>query len=338
MFLMRAAGSSTAAALLDGASADGAAAAVALTRLEAALAGAPNSDVVGAAAATPAPVPLVPKLNEGAVEVAGAVEEAVVGAEAKLLLNEKPLLAAGAVDEDELLTVEVAAVAADGRAKEKEGAVDDGVAEADREAAEDDEALRLDELSEKPPEPNSPPVTDAALGAVVAAVAGAAGVAVEPSVPKEKLGAESEAAEPNENAGAEEAGAAAEDRADAEPNRPREREGVEAVAAGAAPPNENEGAALVAAGAAAGAPKEKAAPAEAAGAAAVPNEKGAAAVDEEEEEAGAREPNEKPPVDASGAEVAGATTPNEKPPVAGAAAPKAGAVPVVAAGAAAAAG
>lgn len=262
--------------------------------------------------------------------MAAAVDAVAAGVEAKLLLNEKPVPEAGAADEDELLTVEVAAVAAEGSEKEKDGAVDDGAAEADKDddddEEEEEEALRA-EPREKPPEPNKAPVA-----------AGAAVVEVEPSVPKEKLGTEAvdeAGAEPNEKAGAEVDGAAAEDRVDVEPNRPSEREGVVAVAAaGAAPPKEKEGATPAAAEVAAGAPNEKAAPVEAIGAAAVPNEKGALAA--AENEAGAREANEKPPVEAGGAaasEAGGAAAPNENPP-AGVAAPKAGAGAVVAVAAA----
>ena len=135
---MRDAGSNTA-PLADDAAAAGAVAAVdvVLPALAAELAGAPNSDVEAAALVVGADEL---KLNAGAAE---AEEAAADGAVAKLPPNEKPLLVAGAEDEDELVTVDVAAVAADGKLKEKDdGAVDEGAAEADSDDDEDDE-LRL---------------------------------------------------------------------------------------------------------------------------------------------------------------------------------------------------
>ena len=193
----------------------GAAADVPLAALDPVLAVEPKSDVL---AAPPLAAPDEPKLNTGAVEVAAEVEEVVGGAEVKLP-NEKPLLVAGAEDDDELLTVEVAAVAAEGREKEKDGAVDEGAAEVDRDDEEDDE-LRL-EPKDRPPEPNSPPLDDAPPAA---AVEGAAVEVVEPTVPNEKLGADDEAAGvPKENAGAEEDEAAEEDRVDVEPNSGNDR-------------------------------------------------------------------------------------------------------------------
>ena len=189
------------------------------------LGAAPKSDGVVVAA------PVVLAVDEPKLPKTGAVEadDAVVdGAEVKLVPNEKPLLVAGADDEDELLTVEVAAVAAEGRANEKEGTVEEEAAEVDSEDDEDDE-LRL-EPNERP-FPNRPPLD----GAPVAAAAGAAVETVEPSVPNEKLGREAAAeeeevvvlvdgaAEPNENAGTDDEEAAEDDWEDVVPNSGRER-------------------------------------------------------------------------------------------------------------------
>ena len=180
------------------------------------LAGAPNRELVVV------PAPDEPKLNAGAVEVAAADDEVVVGVEVKLLPNEKPLLVVGAEEDDELLTVEVAAVAADGKAKEKDGAVDAGAADVDKEDDDADE-LRLEPKDERPLEPNKPPLGAAPLAAVV----GAEVVVVEPSVPNEKLGTEEvedeAAGVPKEKAGVEDEDAAEVDRVDVDPNSDVER-------------------------------------------------------------------------------------------------------------------
>ena len=176
----------------------------------------PNSDVV---AAPPVAAPDEPKLNTGAVDVAAADEDVVDGAEVKLLPNEKPLLVAGAEEDDELVTVEVAAVAADGSEKERVGAVDEEAAEVDRDDEEDDE-LRL-EPNDNPLEPNRPP-PDAALPAA----AGAVVEVVELSVPNEKLGTElvdEAAGVPNEKAGTVDEEAAEDDRVEVEPNIDNDR-------------------------------------------------------------------------------------------------------------------